>query len=533
VTVGARPDLVLLATRAAVHGSCAALLQADGTALLRRLHDHLGGHSLVRVVTRPGWVDGVRAALPTGVEVVAADTAAEVLTGAMTGPATSGADLLLLDAAVVADPLSLERIGDRVAAGTRVLALPGAGGDPLDARAGLRSTRGRVVAAGSFLHRSSGPDAWHGRALRIGAGDRAAAAGLVEPLSALLAAHGDGEVALADPIPLVTVALVRAGTTLAPVAPLPGGVWELVDTIEAAEDAVQRVAALDLEALRLSAAVKAEDGFFTTFLVSTYSRYLARWSARRGFTPDQVTAASMLLGVLAALGFASGQRVGWIAGAIALQVAFTLDCVDGQLARYARVSTPRGAWLDAVFDRGKEYVAYLGLAVGGIRAGDDQGLWVLAAAALTLQTVRHVVDLGYDAQQRADAAVAARAPLDRLDHDPASPWEPVSLGRSGAAVAPATPAAASTTEVADPAGAPAAGVRGRLRAGIAGLRRGETIGVVRWGKRIVVLPIGERFALISVVVAVASPRAVFLWLLGWGILAAAYTTLGRLARSVA
>ncbi len=525
MTAGPRPDLTLLATRPAADGSCAALLEVAGTTLVRRLHDHLGGASAVRVVTRPGWVAAITDALPADVEVVGASSAGEVLTAALSRHRPTGRDLLLVDAAVVADPVSCERIGDRVAAGTRVLAVPAPGGAQLDLRAGLRSTRGRVVAAGSPLHRVSSPDAVHGRALRIGAADRGAIAGSLAALQALLASHGgQDEVAAevaADPLPLVTVALVRAGTSLAPVTPLPGGVWAVVADAAEAVDAVRRCRGLDLEALRLDAAVKAEDGFFTTFFVSTYSRYLARWSARRGFTPDQVTAASMLLGVVAALAFAAGARPWWIFGALALQAAFTLDCVDGQLARYARVSTPRGAWLDAVFDRGKEYVVYLGLAVGGIRAGDDAGLWVLAAAALTLQTVRHVVDLGYDAQQRSDAAAAARVPLDRLDDDPASPWEPLSLDQARA-VAPSGEDA--------PAGG---GPRARLRAGISGLRRGEAVGLVRWGKRIVVLPIGERFALISVVVAVAAPRTVFLWLLGWGVLAAAYTTGGRLARSVA
>ena len=521
-----RPDLVLIATRPALQGTCAALLRADGTSLLRRLHDHLGVSASTRVVTRSDWVAEIEADLPDDVEVVAASTGPETLAASLGAPVTPGRDLLVVDAALVADPHSLARIGDRAAAGTRVLALPGSAGDPLDAGAGLRATRGRVVAAGSRLHAVTGPDSWHGRALRVAARDRDAASELVGPLTTLLGELGAEDAALADPLPLLTVAVVRAGTPLAPVTPLPGGVWRIVEDPVDAVAATQAVGSLDLEALRLRAAVKAEDGFFTTFFVSTYSRYLARWAAVRGFTPDQVTAASMLLGVLAALCFATGHRAGWVAGAVALQAAFALDCVDGQLARYARVSTPRGAWLDAVFDRGKEYVAYLGLAVGGIRAGDDRELWVLAAAALTLQTVRHVVDLGYDTQQRADAAAAARVPLEQRSDGPVSRWEPASLeARSGADRS--GPAGVVSSERRGP------GVRAGLRAGIAGLRRGEAVGIVRWGKRVVVLPIGERFALISVVVAVASPRAVFLWLLAWGTLAAAYTTGGRIVRSVA
>ena len=70
----------------------------------------------------------------------------------------------------------------------------------------------------------------------------------------------------------------------------------------------------------------------------------------------------LALGVLAALAFATGRTAGMIAGALLLQIAFTADCVDGQLARYTRRFSKLGAWLDSVFDRGKEYVVYAGLA---------------------------------------------------------------------------------------------------------------------------------------------------------------------------
>jgi hypothetical protein len=55
----------------------------------------------------------------------------------------------------------------------------------------------------------------------------------------------------------------------------------------------------------------------------------------------------------------------------------------------------------------------------------------------------------------------------------------------------------------------------------------------RWVRRIVVLPIGERFALISLTAALATPRATFAALLGWGAFAALYTGVGRILRSLA
>src|SRR4051812_10983331 len=141
---------------------------------------------------------------------------------------------------------------------------------------------------------------------------------------------------------------------------------------------------------RLDASVKADDSFFTTFLVSPYSKHVARWAAHRGLTPNAVTTASLGLGLLAAAAFATGQRPGLIAGAVLLQVAFTADCVDGQLARYTGTFSPLGAWLDSMFDRAKEYAVYAGLALG---AATD--VWPLAAGALALQTSRHMLQLSW------------------------------------------------------------------------------------------------------------------------------------------
>ena len=54
-----------------------------------------------------------------------------------------------------------------------------------------------------------------------------------------------------------------------------------------------------------------------------------------------------------------------------------------------------------------------------------------------------------------------------------------------------------------------------------------------WARKVVVLPIGERWALIAILTALTTPRVVFSVLLIWGVLAAAYTTAGRVQRSLA
>jgi phosphatidylglycerophosphate synthase len=148
------------------------------------------------------------------------------------------------------------------------------------------------------------------------------------------------------------------------------------------------------ERARLDAAVKANDGFFTTFFVSPYSKYLARFAARRGWTPNAVTLVSFAVGLAAAACLAAGTRWASVAGALLLQASFTADCVDGQLARYTRMFSGLGAWLDSVLDRTKEHVVYAGLAIGATR-GYDEDVWLLACCALALLTVRHLGDAAY------------------------------------------------------------------------------------------------------------------------------------------
>ena len=124
-----------------------------------------------------------------------------------------------------------------------------------------------------------------------------------------------------------------------------------------------------------------------------------------------------------------------IAGAILLQLAFTFDCVDGQLARYTRTFTKLGAWLDSVFDRTKEYVVFAGLAIGASRTGDD--VWLLAGAALTLQVLRHCIDFSYPQAQHQAMALVRQPPLEQVSDSPHGAPVPVALVPEGEELAEA------------------------------------------------------------------------------------------------
>jgi phosphatidylglycerophosphate synthase len=291
--------------------------------------------------------------------------------------------------------------------------------------------------------------------------------------------------------------------------------WTRPLTAEHVATAAAKIGEHDEDRALLDSAVKASDGFFTTFFVSPYSKYIARWAARRGWTPNFVTTISVLVGFLAAAGFATGERWGMIAGALLLQAAFTLDCVDGQLARYTRTFTKLGAWLDSIFDRTKEYAVFAGLAIGASRTGDD--VWLLAGAALALQVLRHSIDFSYPQAEHQAMGAVRQPPLEQV-HDVI-----------GAAVPPAHAAEAPEEAPAPPPAPSRPTLRRRVRGVLRAIDRSPR---GRWAKKIVGFPIGERFAAISLTAALFDARATFIVLLAWGGLAGSYTAAGRALRSL-
>jgi phosphatidylglycerophosphate synthase len=600
---------LLFATAPALDGGPAAALRAGDETLVQRLLEQLAGLGVGRacVVTRPALADAVRAAAGAAradveIDVVASpDLPGDLQAAADVARRTRGrlvvgrADVLTHRealAGLLADP--------RVNTGILTTGSRWRGRWAFR----TRSQRGRVIAAGSPYHRLRRPTGWFLGFLKVDERDRevlAAAAARLAELAADPAAHGwteelerkvadwrrwqwtaateaetgvapEIEEAPADPSlgpedeelvahrlavsrddapSLLLVGLVRGGVHVAN-SYLRGFFYARPVSQAAAAADRERIGEMDEDRVLLNAAVKGSDGFFTTYFVSPYSRYIARFAARRGWTPNAMTTVSMLIGAVAAAFFALGSRAGLIAGAVLLQAAFTIDCVDGQLARYTRTFSKLGAWLDSIFDRGKEYLVYAGLAIGSVRGFDDD-VWILAACALALQTARHAVDFSYAAVRQQSIAAAPQIGLEEPDEvprsrqrPPAPAAAPVAARRpaAGPATAPAGAVALTEPPAADDDAPPPEddpveaarrqpGLKGLAARGVGLVTALDRRPATRWAKRIFSLPIGERFALISITAAVWSPHVTFTALLVWGAAAAAYGVTGRLLRSVA
>jgi len=411
----------------------------------------------------------------------------------------------------------------------------------------MRIRRGRIVSSGTRFHQVTDPNALFRGVVRVAAEQTEALADVADRLAELVdmpdgltdispvrilwqsqddltESQGEAEsentglspVSGSSPITgddapaLLVTGLVRAGVKVT----ARGSrelVCERVLDQEQADAVQQAVDAVDEDRVRLNAAVKNNDGFFTTYAVSTYSRYIARWCAKRRWTPNGVTAISMGISVVAAAWFATGHRWGMLLGAVCLYFAFVFDCVDGQLARYSRQFSTLGAWLDATFDRAKEYTVFAGLAVGSTAAAAGSSVhggdvWYLAVAALTLQTCRHMVDFAFGAsKRRTPPAPIPVVPLAMPDDSVLDEPEPTKSRPKGSGLS-------------------------HLAVWLSA--RSEKVRVFHWFKKIIVLPIGERFALIALTAAIFNAQVTFIALLTWGGIAAAYTIGGRFLRSL-
>ncbi len=352
----------------------------------------------------------------------------------------------------------------------------------------------RVVSAGTSFHEIN--DATH----------RSVGAVVISPRDALDArvAVDDLRSALADgALSLVAEELVEAVVVALVRYQVPVRGVEIVDVPwfrSPADRAAARAVVDSVSDRRITGllANRVDDGFYSTFVVRRASKPLTRIALKLGMSPNLITFFSFIIGIGAALSFATGQWPWLVAGALLLQLSLIVDCVDGEVARATRKFTALGAWLDASTDRVKEFAAYAGLAIGATRM-DTQILgldvWWIAIALIVVQTTRHVSDYDFALVQRLREAtvpaVSIREPGD---------------GRHAA--------------------------RGGLSAAMDVSARMNRRSAVRWFKKVIHMPIGERWLLISVLAVVAGPAWALGGLLIAGVFAMFYVLVGRIARTL-
>jgi phosphatidylglycerophosphate synthase len=219
---------------------------------------------------------------------------------------------------------------------------------------------------------------------------------------------------------LLLVALVRA-TIRVDAVELVAAPFARSEDATIRSEVTNALAKIKIPMLRLKLANRANDGFFSVYVLRRFSKVLTWAAVKVGATPNQVTIASFAIGLYAAYLFAQGDTWSLIGGAILLQVSIIVDCVDGEIARYTRKFSELGAWLDAITDRVKEYAVFLGLAYGAF-VQNGQNLWILAAVLMVIQTFRHLSDYNFSQVVKARAAEETPVPVEFMaDWDGVTP----------------------------------------------------------------------------------------------------------------
>ena len=402
----------------------------------------------------------------------------EVLVELSSALTQSGTAIILLAPDLLISPVVLSPVTENALAGTCAAVRPHRQGNIRIAHHGISAV------ANSFHHINAG-NAQSVGAVRIDPSDfpraHVAIADLEKAIHSGVITADSSEV-----VELVLAALTRAQIGVRAV--------ELIDApwFRSPEDVTvskAQIAAMPQSRIRGLQANRVDDGFYSTFVVRKLSKPLSSVAIKLRMSPNLVTVISFIVGVAAALSFAQGARWALVLGAFLLQLSLILDCVDGEVARATHRFSVIGAWLDASTDRVKEYAVYAGLATGAVVNGvASQLAWCVAVILMIVQTARHMGDYNFAAIQKMREAALPFAPI----IDPQDPWGD---------------------------GAATFSVRVNSRSG------------VLWVKKVIHMPIGERWLVLSVVAAVLTPLFALYSLLALTSLAWLYTLMGRVLRT--
>jgi len=303
-------------------------------------------------------------------------------------------DLLLLDQnSIIAQP-HLELLTDYPRSASVALVATQKNGDTL-------VRQNRIASASSSSHKVTIGNRNFAGAIRISQRQRDE---VIKALEGAANANLSG-----NAIDLILVALTRARVQV-DAAELWAAPYARSSDDLVRENIKSELANLNMGKLRLKMANRANDGFYSVFFLRKFSKLLTWLAVRVNATPNQVTLISFAVGLYSAFCFTKGTFSQTLLGAFLLQLSIIVDCVDGELARYTRKFSKLGAWLDAVTDRVKEYMVFLGLAIGAEKSGQD--LWIPALVMMLIQTFRHLSDYNFARSIKQRAEEQFLAPID-------------------------------------------------------------------------------------------------------------------------
>lgn len=139
--------------------------------------------------------------------------------------------------------------------------------------------------------------------------------------------------------------------------------------------------------------------------------------------PNQITAASLLFGLLCAVCFVLGNYMFGIIGALFLTTSYTLDNCDGEVARIKNLSSEFGAKFDDMVDWMVDASFFAALGYGTSQVMNQPFWFWLGCAAAAGAFIDYIVDLFYyarnkqkeDSKTREEQAIDFKQPINTVD----------------------------------------------------------------------------------------------------------------------
>lgn len=142
------------------------------------------------------------------------------------------------------------------------------------------------------------------------------------------------------------------------------------------------VSAQNAERALWNSLTSSADGLVDKVFNRPCGRPLSRLLVHTPVSPNAVSIASILIGILSAIFLAVGEYGAAVLGALLFQISAIVDCVDGDIARAVFKESPLGKWLDLAGDQVVHISVFAGIAWGVVHSGESPHLLWLGASAI-------------------------------------------------------------------------------------------------------------------------------------------------------
>lgn len=151
---------------------------------------------------------------------------------------------------------------------------------------------------------------------------------------------------------------------------------------------------------------------------------------RTDITPNQLTVAGIVMGIISGVFYSRGTPAGFMAGALFYLLFNVLDCSDGQLARLKKNGTHTGRIIDGIADYLAGIAVYAGVGIGFASGSANPAFWWAMLALAGLSNIIHSVLVDYYRSRFLDYVLERRNTSEEELEDYKKEYEAVKNDRS-------------------------------------------------------------------------------------------------------